>query len=313
VNINGQLGGALPCPRLPVLEEQRHCAASSGSTAGSPEAESGHRIPESCPFQRNVRRKHEPQTEVTIGQQLDTVAPAMVKARRLAEKSTMHYLESNCDSDAKALLDGYVLRHSARDFYMFFFQRHALAALVFGIPGPVLNWNCRNASDCCVNLIQELTASGSTAGPPEAESRHRIPESWPFQRNVNVNVRSQHEPEVTIDTVAHAMVKAQWFAEKSTMHYLESNCDSDAKALLDGYVLRHSATASDFYMAFFQRHALVFGIRSPVLNWNCWNTSDCCVNLIQELTASGSTASPPEAESANQITKFECLQVCGNS
>jgi len=51
-----------------VLEEQRHYAASSGSTAGSPEAESGHRIPESCPFQRNVRRKHEPQTEVTIGQ-----------------------------------------------------------------------------------------------------------------------------------------------------------------------------------------------------------------------------------------------------
>ena len=75
-----------------VLEEQRHYAASSGSTAGPPEAESGHkipeswpfqrtssiagppeaesghRIPESCPFQRNVRRKHEPQTEVTIGQ-----------------------------------------------------------------------------------------------------------------------------------------------------------------------------------------------------------------------------------------------------
>ena len=29
------------------------------------------------------------------------------------------------------------------------------------------------------------------------------------------------------------------------------------------------------FTSFFQRHALVFGIPGPVLNWNCWNTSDC--------------------------------------
>ena len=415
-------------------EEQRRSAASSGSAAGPPEAERGRRITESLPFQRNVRPKPEPKMEVTLGQQLDTVAPAMVKARRFAETSTKHYLKSNCDSEAKALLEDYVRGNSASDFYMAFFQRHAL---VCDIPGPVLSWNCWNTSDCCVNLVREFTAgvrapcipapldlippglrvpdtppqafaspatpflapgfclpapitpglpavpapitpglpvvgfptpsmlggipspsspkaarldsgnastaaggegvdsgppgssstsagpfqlqiiqvvmnqlfrmeerfatlerkieaeeqrrsaasSGSAAGPPEAERGRRITESLPFQRNV----RPKPEPkmEVTLgqqlDTVAPAMVKARRFAETSTKHYLKSNCDSEAKALLEDYVRGNSA--SDFYMAFFQRHALVCDIPGPVLSWNCWNTSDCCVNLIMELAA----------------------------
>ena len=139
-----------------------------------------------------VEPKHEPKMEVTIGQQLDTVATTMMKARRLAEKSTKHYLESNCDSAAKALLGVYVCGHSASDFYMAFFQRHAL---VFGIRGPVLNWNCWDTSECCVKLMQELTASGRTTGPLEADSVHRIPEFGPFQRNV----RPKHEPKTKTD------------------------------------------------------------------------------------------------------------------
>ena len=85
-----------------------------------------------------------------------------------------------------------------------------------------------------------------------------------------------------VDVVASALEKAQWLAEKITRDYLENSCDPTAQQWLEWFLQSHNA--SDLFMAFFQRHANVFGVPGPNLSWNCRNPSACLINLIKELT-----------------------------
>ena len=92
----------------------------------------------------------------TLGDAFDNVASGMQKAQFLAEKMTRDYFENSCDATAKQWLCWYEATHSVRDtdLFMAFFQRHAK---VFGVPGPNMQWDCRNPSACLINLIKELT------------------------------------------------------------------------------------------------------------------------------------------------------------
>lgn len=83
------------------------------------------------------------------------------------------------------------------------------------------------------------------------------------------------------DATMSAETKAQWFAQKNTQHYLDNNIDRDTKTYLNWYL--DQAGAEEFYMAFFQRYAVVFGRRGPELEWNCYNPSMCCWYLINEM------------------------------
>ena len=92
----------------------------------------------------------------TLGDAFDNVATGMQKAQFLAEKMTRDYFENSCDATALQWLCWYEATHSVRDtdLFMAFFQRHAK---VFGVPGPNMQWDCRNPSACLINLIKELT------------------------------------------------------------------------------------------------------------------------------------------------------------
>ena len=84
-----------------------------------------------------------------------------------------------------------------------------------------------------------------------------------------------------LNQITDFQTRAAYFADKMTRLYLDAHLDEAAKDILQE--IAQSNSISDFYKAFFTKHAVAVGTTQP-LAFNCINPYACTIFLVRKLS-----------------------------